>query len=67
MNFKVIFASLICALVLLFAPSKAIAAIFFHAPIDAMVNIVEPTDGATVSQTFKVKIKNWMIRNKTCS
>ncbi|MGF1588335.1 MAG: DUF4399 domain-containing protein [Pleurocapsa sp.] len=55
MKLKVIFASLICALLLLLAPSKAIAATVSHAPSDAMVNIVEPKDGATVAETFTVK------------
>ena len=49
MNFKVIFASFICALLVILAPSKAIAAIVSHAPINAMVNIADPTDGATLS------------------
>lgn len=55
MKLKVIFASLICALLLLLAPSKAIADLVSHAPANAMVNIVEPKDGATVAETFKVK------------
>ncbi len=55
MKFKVILVSLICVWLLIFAPLKAIAEIVSHAPANAMVNIVEPIDGATVAETFTVK------------
>lgn len=55
MNFRVIFASLISALLFL-TPATAIAADFVsHASEDARAYIVEPADGATVPQTFTVK------------
>ena len=56
MNFRVIFASLISALLFLLTPATAIAAdLVSHASEDARAYIVEPADGATVPQTFTVK------------
>ena len=56
MNFKAIFISLVCAVLFWAAPSTAIAtSLTSHAPTDARAYIIEPTDGATVPETFTVK------------
>jgi hypothetical protein len=56
MNFRIIFASLISALLFFWTPATAIAADFVsHASEDARAYIVEPANGATVPQTFTVK------------
>ena len=56
MNFRVIFVSLISALLFFWTPATAIAAdLVSHASEDARAYIVEPADGATVPQTFTVK------------
>ena len=55
MNFFSIVTSLFFALLLLFTPVKAIALDTSHAPEDALVYIAEPTDGATVPETFMVR------------
>ena len=55
MNFLSIFASLTFALLILLTPNNAIALDLSHAPEDAKAYIVEPTDGATVPETFTVK------------
>lgn len=56
MNLKVIFASLVSALLFFSAPVTAIAAnLVSRAPGDARAYIVEPADGANVPETFTVK------------
>lgn len=55
MNFRVIFASLISALLFFLNPATAIAAdLVSYASEDARAYIVEPADGA-IPQTFTVK------------
>ena len=54
MNFSTL-ASLTFALLILLTPNNAIALDLSHAPEDAKAYIVEPTDGATVPETFTVK------------
>ena len=57
MNIKAIFASLTCTFFFsLFAIQNAIAAnVVSHAPIEAQAYIIEPTDGATLPETFTVQ------------
>jgi len=59
MNFASLIISAFFALLILFPCSQAIAAdatdLVTHAPKDAQAFIIEPADGATVSQTFTVK------------
>lgn len=57
MNIKAIFVSLTCTLLLsLFTIRNAIAAnLVSHAPVDAQAYIIEPTDGATLPETFTVQ------------
>ena len=54
MNFSTL-ASLTFALLILLTTNSAIALDLSHAPEDAKAYIVEPTNGATVPETFTVK------------
>jgi hypothetical protein len=54
MNFSAVFAGLTLTLLLLLTTGKAIAVdLVSHAPRSAQAYIIEPADGATVSETFK--------------
>lgn len=56
MNLKTIFTSIICALLLLVTGHQAIAeGLISHASADAQAYILEPADGAILSETFTVK------------
>jgi hypothetical protein len=56
MNLSAVFASLTLALLLLLTPGKAIAVdLVSHAPSSAQAYIIEPADGARVTETFKVQ------------
>jgi Domain of unknown function (DUF4399) len=56
MNFSAVFAGLTLTLFLLLTTGKAIAVdLVSHAPRSAQAYIIEPADGAIVSETFKVQ------------
>ena len=55
MSFKAICAALVCALIFAIAPEALAQNLVSSAPDDAKVYIVEPTDGATLPETFTVK------------
>jgi hypothetical protein len=55
MNFKVVCAAIFCTLLFLIAPEVLAQNLISHAPKDAQAYIIEPTDGATLPETFTVK------------
>lgn len=55
MTIKTLIAGMVAALLFLFTPEVLAQDLISHAPTDAQAYIIEPADGATLSETFRVK------------